>query len=174
MKPLSIPGYSVAAAALLAGGEGTAATSLFLALPIRRAGHLPVVIGRWNHEAGGWSERQAFHDLPDAGSGPQGDPEAGAAPAFARAYAAYASRLAAEVANFLALGAPLSGVLRAPLILGHDHARGIRAARRKSMEELGHAGWADTLVDAYVDPFGSWAAMDAAGADHVEHEEELW
>ena len=174
MKPLSIPGYTIAAVSLLAGGAGTAATSLFLALPIRPAGRLPVVIGRWNHEAGGWSERQAFHELPDSTSGPQEDPEAGAGPAVARAYAAYASRLAAEVAHFLAQGAPLSGALRAPLILGHDHARGIRAARRKSMEELGHAGWADTLVDAYVDPFGAWAAMDAAGADHVEHEEELW
>lgn len=174
MKPLSIPGYSIAAASLLASGEGTAATSLFIALPIRPAGHLPIVIGRWNHEAGGWSERQSFHELPDSASAPREGPEGRAVPAVARAYAAYARQLAAEAASFLAEGAPLSGGLRAPVILTHDHARGLRAARRKSMEELGHAGWADTLVDAYVDPFGAWAAMDAAGADHVEHEEELW
>lgn len=164
MKPLSIPGYVIAAASLLAGGEGTAATSLFIALPAAPESRQPIVIARWNHETGGWSEREAFHELP----------EPGAPPAVARAYMAYAKRLGAEAATFLAQGAPLRRALRAPLMIGHDHARGIRAARRRSLEELGHAGWADTLVDAYVDPFGAWAAMDAAGADKVEHEEEMW
>lgn len=164
MKPLSIPGYVIAAASLLACGEGTAATSLFIALPAITGSPQPVVIARWNHETGGWSERQAFHELPDPG----------AVPALARAYIAYAKRLGEDAATFLAQGAQLSPALHAPLLLGHDHARGIRAARRKSLDELGHAGWADTLVDAYVDPFGAWARMDAAGADKVEHEEELW
>lgn len=163
MQPLAIPGYIVAAASLFASAEGTPATSLILAVPAAGGSRQPVVIGRWNYETGILSERQAFHDIPDPAT----------APALARAYTVYAQRLGAEALMILNRRDPLGPALQAPLLLGHDHARGMRAARRKSLDELGHAGWADTIVGAYVDPFGTWAALDAAGADKVEYEE-LW
>jgi hypothetical protein len=172
MKPLAIHGYDVVAAAVLAQGSGTAATTLFVAAPAASTATAPhpVLVARWNHETGGWSERQAFHDPPAATDAAEGG--ARPAPALARAYAAYAERLAREASQLLAQGTPLSDL---PGIrpVGHTHAMGLRAARRKSLDELGHAGWADTIVDAYLDPHQAWAALDAAGADYVEHEDEL-
>lgn len=171
MKPLAIPGYTIFAAALLPQGEGTAPSTLFVAVASLGPVRPTVIVARWNHATGGWSERQSFRDEPPTdgsavkgGDGPQ--------PALARAYVAYAERTLREASQLLARGTPLSD---APCIVpfGHAHARGLRAARRKSLDELGHAGWADTLVDAYVDPDLAWSALDAAGADHVEHEDEL-
>jgi len=56
--PSQIPATS-SAASLLAAGEGTAATSLFTALPAPPEARLPIMVARWNHDTGGWSERQA-------------------------------------------------------------------------------------------------------------------
>lgn len=172
MKPLTIHGYEVVAAAVLAQGSGTAATTLFVAAPVPPAASArhPVIVARWNHETGGWSERQAFHDPPDGTDAAEGS--ARPVPALARAYAAYAERLAREASELLSHGTPLSD-LPGILPFGHTHTTGLRAARRKSLEELGHAGWADTIIDAYLDPHRAWSTLDAAGADYVEHEDEL-
>jgi hypothetical protein len=172
MKPLTIPGYSIVAAALLPQGEGTAPSTLFVAVASHGPGGPAVIVARWNHATGGWSDRQSFRDEPSTAS-PAAEGGDGPQLALARAYAAYAERLAHEASQLLARGTPLSD---APGIVpfGHAHARGLRAARRKSLDELGHAGWADTLIDAYVDPDLAWRALDARGADHVEHEDELF
>lgn len=172
MKSLAIHGYNVVAAAVLAQGSGAAATTLFVAAPAPSAAPArhPVIVARWNPETGGWSERQAFHDPPDE-TGPATGEGPRPVPALARACAAFAERLAREASQLLAHGTPLSDL---PGILPFGlHERGLRAARRKSLDELGHAGWADTIIDAYLDPHRVWAALDATGADYVEHEDEL-
>jgi hypothetical protein len=173
MNPLTLPGYTVIAASLLAQGTGTSPTALFMAVPTAAANGpapdppRPVIVGRWCFVTGTCLYSDPFEDRGTARS-------ATTLPALAQAFEAFAARLAAEAAEFLARGTPLSAPPAGSFPLNHNQGRGIRAARRQSLEELGHAGWADTIVAAYIDPVAAWSALDRAGADHVEHEEELW
>jgi hypothetical protein len=54
---------------------------------------------------------------------------------------------------------------RIPFTLPADHHQRMAAARRWAQWELGNPGWADYIMEAYMDPDYAHEALDAYGAD---------